>query len=48
GLLVVQDIRHRGFGSPDDIAASAVYLASNEARYMTGQTLHVNGGMLMQ
>lgn len=34
-------------GSPDDIASSVVYLASNEAGYVTGQTLHVNGGMLM-
>jgi 3-oxoacyl-[acyl-carrier protein] reductase len=35
------------FGSPDDIAAAAVYLASVEAGYVTGQTLHVNGGMAM-
>ncbi len=35
------------FGSPDDIAAAAIYLASVEAAYMTGQTLHVNGGMVM-
>jgi 3-oxoacyl-[acyl-carrier protein] reductase len=34
-------------GSPDDIAAAAVYLASDEAAYITGQTLHVNGGMAM-
>ncbi len=35
------------FGSPDDVAAAALYLASNESGYMTGQTLHVNGGMAM-
>ncbi len=35
------------FGAPQDIAAAAVYLASDEGGYMTGQTLHVNGGMAM-
>lgn len=34
-------------GSADEIAAAVVYLASDEAAYTTGQTLHVNGGMAM-
>jgi 3-oxoacyl-[acyl-carrier protein] reductase len=34
-------------GEGSDIAAAAVYLASREAGYVTGQTLHVNGGMAM-
>lgn len=34
-------------GTPEDIAAAAVYLASDEAAYLTGQTLHINGGMTM-
>jgi 3-oxoacyl-[acyl-carrier protein] reductase len=34
-------------GSPEDIAAAVLYLASEEAGYVTGQTLHVNGGMAM-
>ena len=34
-------------GTPDDVAAAVVFLASDEASYVTGQTLHVNGGMAM-
>lgn len=34
-------------GSPDDVAPAAVFLASNEAAYINGQTIHVNGGMAM-
>jgi 3-oxoacyl-[acyl-carrier protein] reductase len=35
------------FGTPEDVAAAVVFLASPEAAYVTGQTLHVNGGMAM-
>jgi 3-oxoacyl-[acyl-carrier protein] reductase len=35
------------FGTPEDIAAATVFLAASEARYVTGQTLHVNGGLVM-
>ena len=34
-------------GTPEEIAAAALFLASSEAGYVTGQTLHVNGGMAM-
>jgi 3-oxoacyl-[acyl-carrier protein] reductase len=35
------------FGEPKDIAHSVVFLASDDSRYITGQTIHVNGGMVM-
>ncbi|MGH6854556.1 MAG: 3-oxoacyl-[acyl-carrier-protein] reductase [Aestuariivirga sp.] len=34
-------------GTAEDVATAVIYLASNEASYVTGQTLHVNGGMAM-
>ncbi len=34
-------------GTPEDVAAAAAFLASNDSAYITGQTLHVNGGMYM-
>ncbi len=44
---ILSEIPQGGIGSPLDIAAGVVYLASEEAKYVTGQTLHINGGMAM-
>ncbi|RKE73948.1 3-oxoacyl-[acyl-carrier-protein] reductase [Pseudorhodoplanes sinuspersici] len=44
---VLQMVPSGRLGSGDDIAAAVVYLASDEAAYVTGLTLHVNGGMAM-
>ncbi|TQR20891.1 3-oxoacyl-[acyl-carrier-protein] reductase [Psychrobacillus vulpis] len=35
------------FGNPEDIAKAVAFLASDDANYITGQTIHVNGGMFM-
>jgi 3-oxoacyl-[acyl-carrier protein] reductase len=35
------------FGEPKDIACAVTFLASDDSRYITGQTIHVNGGMVM-
>ncbi|WP_394692079.1 3-oxoacyl-[acyl-carrier-protein] reductase [Hyphobacterium sp.] len=44
---ILSKIPANDLGSGDDIAAAVAYLASDEAHYVTGQTLHVNGGMAM-
>lgn len=44
---ILRNIPIGTMGSPEDIAAAVAFLASDEARYITGQTIHVNGGMLM-
>ena len=44
---ILQMVPSGRLGTPDDIAAAIIYLASDEASYVTGQTLHVNGGMAM-
>ena len=45
--LMLQQIPLARFGDPKDIAAVAAFLASDASQYMTGQTLHVDGGMVM-
>ena len=45
--LLLERIPAGRLGIVDDVAACAVFLASSEASYVTGQTLHVNGGMAM-
>jgi 3-oxoacyl-[acyl-carrier protein] reductase len=44
---ILQNLPAGRLGKSDEIAASVVYLASREAAYVTGQTIHVNGGLLM-
>jgi 3-oxoacyl-[acyl-carrier protein] reductase len=44
---ILASIPAQKLGSGKDVAAACAFLASDEAGYMTGQTLHVNGGMAM-
>jgi 3-oxoacyl-[acyl-carrier protein] reductase len=44
---ILADVPMGRLGLGEDVAAAVAYLASNEAAYVTGQTLHVNGGMAM-
>ena len=45
--LILARVPAGRLGAAEDIAAGVLYLASNEAAYVTGQTLHINGGMAM-
>ena len=47
GEQMLKQIPLGRFGSPDDVAQTAAFLASEEAAYITGQTIHVDGGMVM-
>ena len=44
---ILQMVPAGRLGVGSDVAAAVVYLASDEAAYVTGQTVHVNGGMAM-
>ncbi|WPY01227.1 3-oxoacyl-ACP reductase FabG [Candidatus Trichorickettsia mobilis] len=44
---IMQKIPLKTLGTADDVANAVAFLASKESRYITGQTIHVNGGMIM-
>jgi len=44
---ITSTIPSGNFGAPDDISGTVAFLASDAANYITGQTIHINGGMLM-
>jgi 3-oxoacyl-[acyl-carrier protein] reductase len=45
--LILDRVPAKRLGTPDDVAAAVAFLASDAAGYITGQTIHVNGGMAM-
>jgi len=45
--MILERVPAKRLGAPADVAAAVVFLASSEAGYITGQTIHVNGGMAM-
>ena len=44
---IIKRIPMKKLGEPDDVANLALFLSSNYSSYITGQTFHINGGMLM-
>ena len=44
---LIKQIPLNQLGSPEDIAAAVAFLASDQAKYITGETIHVNGGMFL-
>ena len=44
---VLSSIPANRFGSPEDLSTSILFLASEESSYITGQTIHINGGLYM-
>jgi 3-oxoacyl-[acyl-carrier protein] reductase len=45
--MILERVPAKRLGTPDDVAAAVAFLASDGAAYITGQTIHVNGGMAM-
>ena len=45
--MIMERVPTRRLGTPAEVAAAVVFLASDDAAYVTGQTIHVNGGMAM-
>jgi 3-oxoacyl-[acyl-carrier protein] reductase len=44
---ILEKVPMKKLGTPEDVAACVIYLASDEAGWVTGQTFHINGGMAM-
>jgi len=44
---IQSEIPMGSLGTTEDVAAAVAFLAGDDARYITGQTIHVNGGMYM-